>query len=401
MNLKLHSKGPAVERLQRRLVEMGFDAPVSGTFDHATRDAVMEFQTSAGLSADGIAGPRTAQALGMVFEDESATGSPTANPQLKPHQVSDVVFDEEDVFIDKALKEVIEDCAKLTVANTKDVLDQTLVAINQFETAMARERVDRADSAELSKMVSDAFWAGIGVALAIASGPVATAIGATVITVQWFGTLQDTLVRKAEQQTSASVTDWILLQRRIISEQKESLGELTVRDVTEEIETFYLDSGDKSRAVDDIFARRDTLRFAPRAPLEDLELTTYEAWIRAHYIGVRNDGPGCLEYRFEIEAGVPVFKSLKVDAPETNEGNLGIALNSLFQSGKLTLATEPIDMFVKKRIFFRAPKLIGESVGSTGWLDEKNDVLHVPTLDEEAARVLERTDWRRPGALFR
>jgi general secretion pathway protein A len=56
--------GPAVEWLQRALAELGFLAHAeSGRFDLPTTAAVMAFQQSHALSADGSVGPRTKMAL--------------------------------------------------------------------------------------------------------------------------------------------------------------------------------------------------------------------------------------------------------------------------------------------------------------------------------------------------
>lgn len=56
--------GPAVMRVQDTLKSRGFyDGPVDGIFGPATEAAVMEFQRSKQLAADGVVGPATWQAL--------------------------------------------------------------------------------------------------------------------------------------------------------------------------------------------------------------------------------------------------------------------------------------------------------------------------------------------------
>lgn len=62
--LKLGSHGPSVVTLQHLLLANGF-APgtADGTYGPLTRDAVLEFQRSAELTADGVVGPQTAAAL--------------------------------------------------------------------------------------------------------------------------------------------------------------------------------------------------------------------------------------------------------------------------------------------------------------------------------------------------
>ena len=57
---RLNSEGPAVARLQERLLELGmYGGPVSGVYDDATRQAVQLFQRKAALTVDGIVGDST------------------------------------------------------------------------------------------------------------------------------------------------------------------------------------------------------------------------------------------------------------------------------------------------------------------------------------------------------
>jgi GH25 family lysozyme M1 (1,4-beta-N-acetylmuramidase) len=62
--LQLHSTGDEVSALQQRLQDLGFALSVDSSFGPATQHAVMEFQQSHGLQADGIVGPMTLEALG-------------------------------------------------------------------------------------------------------------------------------------------------------------------------------------------------------------------------------------------------------------------------------------------------------------------------------------------------
>ena len=50
----------------------GFDTSATGIFDAATRAALIAFQKSAGLAADGIAGPKTWAALRKAAETPQA-----------------------------------------------------------------------------------------------------------------------------------------------------------------------------------------------------------------------------------------------------------------------------------------------------------------------------------------
>jgi peptidoglycan hydrolase-like protein with peptidoglycan-binding domain len=62
--LRLNDTGEQVSVLQRRLTELGyFSGPITGTFGPLTQTAVISFQQASGLTADGIVGTGTADAL--------------------------------------------------------------------------------------------------------------------------------------------------------------------------------------------------------------------------------------------------------------------------------------------------------------------------------------------------
>jgi putative chitinase len=67
LNLQPGDDGTAVMELQKALNARGFNTGLAdGNFGPATRDAVIAFQRSTGLVADGIVGPSTASALGLT-----------------------------------------------------------------------------------------------------------------------------------------------------------------------------------------------------------------------------------------------------------------------------------------------------------------------------------------------
>lgn len=62
--LKERASGPRVKTLQRKLRDLGFDPRgIDGKFGPGTRAAVIAFQKSRGLQADGVVGPLTSAAL--------------------------------------------------------------------------------------------------------------------------------------------------------------------------------------------------------------------------------------------------------------------------------------------------------------------------------------------------
>lgn len=65
--LKMGSKGKDVKELQKRLKEVGFNpGNIDGDFGPGAQAAVLAFQKSKGLLADGVAGPGTLNALGLI-----------------------------------------------------------------------------------------------------------------------------------------------------------------------------------------------------------------------------------------------------------------------------------------------------------------------------------------------
>lgn len=73
--LQQGSTGPDVTALQTRLKQLGFDPNgVDGNFGSGTKSALIAFQTSKGLTADGMAGPQTMKALQL----DAAAGTSTS-----------------------------------------------------------------------------------------------------------------------------------------------------------------------------------------------------------------------------------------------------------------------------------------------------------------------------------
>src|SRR2546421_12023968 len=78
--LKQSSSGPDVKDMQQKLKDIGFDPNgVDGNFGPGTKAAVIAFQQSKGLQADGIAGPATLAALGLGDGQDSGGTSSSAS----------------------------------------------------------------------------------------------------------------------------------------------------------------------------------------------------------------------------------------------------------------------------------------------------------------------------------
>lgn len=74
------SSGEAVRELQQQLADLGYPIDVDGDFGSATSAQVQAFQRDHGLTADGLAGPATLQALrdAVAAATATATAEPTA-----------------------------------------------------------------------------------------------------------------------------------------------------------------------------------------------------------------------------------------------------------------------------------------------------------------------------------
>lgn len=94
--LKEGSSSPAVKDLQQKLKDLGFDPKgVDGNFGPGTLAAVIAFQNSKGLQADGVAGPATLAALqsGGGSVNSSTTPTPVPAGALNPAGLSGLVPD--------------------------------------------------------------------------------------------------------------------------------------------------------------------------------------------------------------------------------------------------------------------------------------------------------------------
>ena len=81
--LRRGSAGDQVVWMQQHLVGAGFDSPISGIFQSRTRSAVIEFQESRGLTADGVVGGATWRELLKVKPVRVLWGSARSSRGLR------------------------------------------------------------------------------------------------------------------------------------------------------------------------------------------------------------------------------------------------------------------------------------------------------------------------------
>jgi putative chitinase len=81
--LQLNSSGPDVLALQQALLKAGFNPGESdGSFGPGTQAAVLAFQRSENLAADGVVGPNTAKALGLDAVPDIVSAIPAVTVQI-------------------------------------------------------------------------------------------------------------------------------------------------------------------------------------------------------------------------------------------------------------------------------------------------------------------------------
>lgn len=81
--LKQGSRGDLVKTVQQKLIRWGYlKGTADGIFGAKTKAAVIAFQKKNGLTADGIIGTRTAQALGISLSSSTSTSWATSSTDL-------------------------------------------------------------------------------------------------------------------------------------------------------------------------------------------------------------------------------------------------------------------------------------------------------------------------------
>ena len=86
---KLGSTGAEVTRVQKKLKELGYySGAADGIYGNATKAAVKAFQKNCGITADGVAGPKTLLYLGLGSGSSNSTGYSDADVELLAKVIS-------------------------------------------------------------------------------------------------------------------------------------------------------------------------------------------------------------------------------------------------------------------------------------------------------------------------
>lgn len=93
--LKQGSRGDSVKTVQQKLIRWGYlKGSADGIFGAKTKAAVIAFQKKNGLTADGIIGMRTAQALGIILSGTTSSSSSSSASSTDLNLLARVVYGE-------------------------------------------------------------------------------------------------------------------------------------------------------------------------------------------------------------------------------------------------------------------------------------------------------------------
>lgn len=93
--LKQGSRGDRVKTVQQKLIRWGYlKGSADGIFGAKTKAAVIAFQKKNGLTADGIIGTRTAQALGISLSSTTSSSSSSSASSTDLNLLARVVYGE-------------------------------------------------------------------------------------------------------------------------------------------------------------------------------------------------------------------------------------------------------------------------------------------------------------------
>lgn len=86
---KMGSRGTEVKNIQTRLKKWGYySGSIDGIYGTATKNAVIKFQKKNGLTADGIAGPKTLEKIGLPSGSSTNTSGNNADYHLLARIIS-------------------------------------------------------------------------------------------------------------------------------------------------------------------------------------------------------------------------------------------------------------------------------------------------------------------------
>jgi hypothetical protein len=375
MVLRRGDRGENVKAVQRALQRSGFDIDDDGDFGRRTETAVKEFQSQRGLDVDGRAGADTLTALGLDPDTLEEVGP-------EGEDVTTIDFTEEDVAVPAVVEGRIGEYVDAVVDRREKSLGSLLSAVDNFETTMSFASAEEANPDVLGALLSKAYEMTVDELVSQVPG---------LSTVKsFFDAATEELERAGRASESHTVGDWIKDQRAAVDELIQNVNRDDLQFETQET---YLDQDTAGRETffQQIVETTERLKATDLPPIDVLEQKLYEQWVNAQFDTIGEDEDGCIEYRFEYEDNTFDFVSCTVKAPSGDK--IASALNRLLDRKQLPGVRSPLDFKVRKRACFRVENFVGGTGWDCGWLDEDNEIFHVPTLPN-AEKGLKDPGWR-------
>ena len=169
--------------------------------------------------------------------------------------------------------------------------------------------------------------------------------------------------------------------------------------LAENLELDFLESEDQDLMFNGIVEAGDQLLVDPLPSISEFEAQLYERWINEHFVGIGDDAPGCIEFRYEFDDFEFDFVSCTVDAPfgSAIEGGL----NQLFQDDLVPRAPRPIALRTRKRACFLVDNVNpGGKSWVCGWLDQQGNELSRP-VNDIAEQAFDQPIWRNQARFVR